>query len=123
MITIRPDQMEIFKEYSVKSFIQRSVLFLKKTAHEFTDDKTDNEIRDFIKKMIDFSKEYNIKKEKHVQKILLLKINHSFDDRLPENLNFILSGNDFSEEYRLAKFIHQLTSNNQRTKITLDDEI
>jgi hypothetical protein len=123
MLTIRPDQMEIFKEYSVKSFIQRSVLFLKKSAPEFTDDKSDNEIRDFIKKMIGFSKEHNIKKEKHVQRMLLLKINHSFDDQLPDNLNYVLSGNNFSEEYRIEKFIHQLTSNNQRTIITLDDEI
>jgi RNA processing factor Prp31 len=123
MITIRPDQMEIFKEYSVKTFIQKSVSFLKKTAPGFTDDKTDNEIREFIKKMIDFSKEHNIKKEKHVQRMLLLKINHNFDDRLPDNLNFVLNENSFSEEYRLEKFIHQLSSNIQRTKITLDDEI
>ena len=123
MLIIRSEQMEIFKNYMAESFIQESVSFLKRTAHEFTNDKSDIEITDFIKKMIDFSKKHNIKTEKHVQKLLLLKINHNFNDRLPDNLKLVLKENNFSEEYRLDNFIRLLTATNSRTKITLDDEI
>jgi len=107
----------------LEQFISTSLLFLRENFPEWSQTKEDKFLRDFINKMIQFGREYNILKEINVQKLMAYKIEYDFVMPLKNDRKIKLNQQDFEEDYRMDQFYIALESNYRLIPITLESDL
>jgi len=110
MLTISKKQYEVFFNKEKDKFIEKSIVFLKENFLDWTKDKSESELVDFIEEIIDFGEQYNILSQLNLQKLMYYKIDLEFDIPLNEKLEESINIRNRHEEFLLRSFHRALTT-------------
>ncbi len=123
MLIIRQSQLEAFEAAAMQSFAKRCKKFLREFLKEWSQDKPEEDLGRFVEKMLRFTGEHGISKEKNILKMMELKIHYAFPFPLPERLQNVLLPIDRDEDYRMLRFKKALDPQQKElTAINLDSD-
>lgn len=76
MLVIKETQLDAFKIVAREKFIQKSLIFLKENFYSWSREQSEDDLVEFINKMIDFGAKMGIHKEINVQKLMVFHLRH-----------------------------------------------
>jgi len=123
VLIIRQSQLEAFEAAAMQRFAKRCKKFLKEFFKDWSQDKPEEDLGRFVEKMLQFTGEHGISREKNILKMMELKVHYSFPLPLPERLQDVLLPIDRDEDYRMLRFNKALEpGQNELIRIDLDSD-
>jgi len=108
MLEIRAEQMEAFSKAMRCSFVEHSVLRVRKEHASLLDEQTEVELADLFGRAVDRADEYGIDDEEDVFQFALRELCWAVDfDQQPElaALNHVFTDPDIEDAERMTAFI------------------
>jgi len=99
---------------SKEEFVQKTIVFLKENTPYWASNRTEEEIREHVVRMIEEGRQVEVKKEINIQKLLYNWIRYDLMLPFSEKVDGILRQSAEHEDDRLHTLIKNIRKNNVR---------
>lgn len=121
MLVIGERQMEAMGKGMMDRFVAITLDFIRINFPEWSSNQSEDTLTAFVRSMIKFAQEHEIRQEISIQKLIEYKILFQFDIPLSPQLASILRKVGLGEDTRLEYFKRQFEDLSPLIKLTLDD--
>jgi len=108
MFTLQQKQIANFTKIEEAKFVQKTVVFIKYNYRDWTKNRSDEELEDFVNEMILIGKKSEIFKEVNIQKLIFLNIQFQYPLPLTFAHRILLKEENIDEDHRVKKFYKAL---------------
>ncbi|GFO58414.1 hypothetical protein GMST_07390 [Geomonas silvestris] len=120
MLVISERQMEAMGKAMMDRFVAITLDFIRINFPEWSGSQSNDALTAFVRSMIKFAQEHEIRQEISIQKLIEYKILFQFDTPLSPQLVSILTKVDLAEDSRLEYFKRQIEDLSPLIKLTLE---
>ena len=121
MLTIKENFIASYKSSRLEIFRKESLIFLRKHAETYTQEKHNDEILAYIDKVIHSAQIAHIKRRTNIQKLMLLVLHHP--NKFSPAHKRLLTDANLDEDYRIDRLAHFLDEGNKSTLVTVDTDL
>jgi len=101
MISITSSQIAFLAKIEKEKFVQKSLLFLNYNFPEWAKGKSEEELKIFVNQVINMAMQYDLSKERSVQKLMYFIIQFQMPIPLSKELSNILTPSNTTEALRI----------------------
>ena len=109
-LVLTANQMQLFSAHMAETFVNKTMLFLRKNFADWAIDKDDAALADYIRSMMALGKKHHILKQINLQKLMHYHIRYAFNVPLSKDHANILDDKKYNENNRVKNLLQHLQS-------------